>query len=409
MTETRVCPRKSCSANGVPQPASEFTYRADVQSKLSSMCRACSRDKNRRDHERRTSGGLKIIRAQSGDPGDTAQQLLIARLRNEVVGFRQQVRDLERMVLTGENLRNILGTLGSPNVRSSPDWLRGASKSRSTTGTAVLVISDIHWSEVVQSDQIGGCNSYNTEIANSSLRNTFKNAIRLLKGHMSRPKYDGMVVPLLGDLLSGNIHEELVETNESPIRRSMMEIEEVLIEGLGGLADEFKKLHVPCVTGNHGRMHKKPRAKNRAVENYEWSIYHRLASYFRRDSRLTFDIPEGSDVSWPIYKQRYAATHGDQFRGGDGIGGIMVPIQRGVAKKQVRQQAIGEAFDVLMMGHWHQYVHMNRLIINGSVKGYDEYAYQQNYAFEPPQQALFVVHPEVGCTFRMPVLCRRPS
>lgn len=337
------------------------------------------------------------------------ERLQVARLRTDKARLEATVRELEDLALTSERLREVIGTLGSPNVRPNPEWLRGASKQRSTHGTAVLFLSDIHFDEVVSPSQIGGANAYNREIAIASLRNTFGGAVALLKGCMARPRYDGMVLPLGGDLLSGNIHDELVETNEAPIQRSMIALEEVLIEGIGGLADEFGRVHIPCVVGNHGRMHKKPRAKNRAFESFEWSVYQRLASYFRRDARITFDISDGSDAFFTVYRTRYCLTHGDQFRGGGGIGGIMVPIMRGAAKKQVRQQAIGGAYDVLMMGHWHQYIHMDRLIVNGSVKGYDEYAYQGNFPFEPAQQALFLVHPEVGCTFRMPVLCRRAS
>lgn len=365
-----------------------------AQGKLCKPCHAA--------RERAYRAGVKM----PGPPPTLSERLEITRLRHDITRLTSQVRETEALALTSENLRRIIGSLGSPNVVPNPDWLRGAGKQRSTRGTAVLFLSDIHFDEVVHPTQIGGCNEYNRAIAVKSLQNTFRSAVMLLKGFMAAPKYDGIVCPLGGDLLSGNIHEELVETNEAPIQASMLALEEVLIEGIGGLADEFGKVHVPCVTGNHGRMHKKPRAKNRAVENFEWAVYQRMASYFRRDSRITFDIPDGPDTFFNLYDKRYCLTHGDQFRGGDGIGGIMVPIMRGASKKQVRQQAIGDAFDVLMMGHWHQYIHTNRLIINGSVKGYDEYAYQGNFPFEEPQQALFIAHPDAGVTFRMPVLCR---
>lgn len=361
------------------------------------VCKTCHAAR-----ERAYRAGVKM----PGPPPTVGERLEITRLRSDKSRLESQLRELEGLALTGDGLRRIVGSIGSPNVRRDPEWLRGAAKQRSTRGTAVLFLSDIHFDEVVHPAQIGGSNEYNREIATASLKNTFRSAVMLLKGFMAAPKYDGIVCPLGGDLLSGNIHEELVESNEAPIQRSMLALEEILIEGIGCLADEFGKVHVPCVTGNHGRMHKKPRAKNRAFENFEWAVYQRLASYFRRDSRITFDIPEGPDAFFSLYSQRYCLTHGDQFRGGDGIGGIMVPIMRGASKKQVRQQAIGDAYDVLMMGHWHQYIHTNRLIINGSVKGYDEYAYQGNFPFEEPQQALFIAHPEAGVTFRMPVLCR---
>jgi hypothetical protein len=41
---------------------------------------------------------------------------------------------------------------------------------------------------------------------------------------------------------------------------------------------------------------------------------------------------------------------------------------------------------------------------NGSLKGYDEYAYRMNLPYQAPMQALWVTHPEKGVTFQMPVL-----
>ena len=60
-------------------------------------------------------------------------------------------------------------------------------------------------------------------------------------------------------------------------------------------------------------------------------------------------------------------------------------------------------FDVLMMGHWHQYMNLGNVVVNGSLKGFDEYARTQRFSFERPRQALFIVHPEHGVTFSVPV------
>jgi hypothetical protein len=60
------------------------------------------------------------------------------------------------------------------------------------------------------------------------------------------------------------------------------------------------------------------------------------------------------------------------------------------------------------MGHWHQLIQLTRLIVNGSLKGYDEYAYSANFPFEVPQQALWLTHPRYGITYRMPVRLDEP-
>ena len=44
------------------------------------------------------------------------------------------------------------------------------------------------------------------------------------------------------------------------------------------------------------------------------------------------------------------------------------------------------------------------LIVNGSLKGYDEYASVSNFRPERPQQALWLVTPENGISVSAPVL-----
>ena len=64
-------------------------------------------------------------------------------------------------------------------------------------------------------------------------------------------------------------------------------------------------------------------------------------------------------------------------------------------------------YDTMLLGHWHQLIQLERLIVNGSLKGYDEYAYSNNFGFEPPRQALWLTHPDHGLTFSMPVYVDR--
>lgn len=83
--------------------------------------------------------------------------------------------------------------------------------------------------------------------------------------------------------------------------------------------------------------------------------------------------------------------------------GALGPIIRGDHKKRSRNAQIGLAYDTMIMGHWHQYIHHGRVIVNGSLKGYDEYASQNNFGFEAPQLALWLTHPRYRITYRMPV------
>jgi hypothetical protein len=66
-------------------------------------------------------------------------------------------------------------------------------------------------------------------------------------------------------------------------------------------------------------------------------------------------------------------------------------------------------YETMLLGHWHQLIQLERLIVNGSLKGYDEYAYSNNFGFEPPRQAMWITHPEHGITFSIPIYVEKQN
>ena len=262
-----------------------------------------------------------------------------------------------------------------------------------------MILSDTHFDEVVNPAEIGYLNAYNRDIAEQRLERFTENTIKISRQYLAGVEFDGCVLFLGGDMVSGTIHD-MAETNETTAPDTALFWAEQLAGTIEALADEFKKVHVPCVVGNHGRLTRKPRTKQRARDNWDWVIYQVLAKHFRDDARVTFDITDGTDVLVQIYETRFLLTHGDQTNGGSGIGGIWPPIMRMVARKRVR-----EHFDTVVMGHWHQLIMApsQGLIVNGALKGLDEYAAISNFAPERPQQALWVTTPEHGVTFTAPV------
>lgn len=284
-----------------------------------------------------------------------------------------------------------------------PAWLLKPTSKPNAPGVPTVFWSDWHHGEVVDATQIGGVNSYDITIAHRRIQRLVGNTIDLLKRHMVNPDYPGIVVALGGDMISGDIHEELTATNEKEVMPVVLDLFGVLIWALTTLADEFGQVFVPCVSGNHGRDTQKIRAKGRNFTSFDWLLYCFLAKHFERDNRVRFLIPNGPDALYSVYGHRYLLTHGDQFRGGDGMIGALGPIIRGDHKKRSRNAQIDMSYDTMLLGHWHQLIQLKRLIVNGSLKGYDEYAYSGSFGFEPPQQALWITHPTRGITFSMPV------
>lgn len=299
--------------------------------------------------------------------------------------------------------RHIIGLNEQVESTKVPAWMLGGSQPDSAPGVPTLFVSDLHWGEVVHPSQINGVNRYNLEIARRRLAAMAERAVRLLKIIDPKLGYPGIVVALGGDMISGNIHDELTASNEINSMPAVLDLFSQLAGLLKGLADKFGRVFVPCVTGNHGRDTRKIWSKDRHHTSFDWLLYCFLAKHFEGDKRISFLIPDGPDAYFRIYGHRYLLTHGDQFRGGDGMIGALGPIIRGDHKKRGRNAQIGMDYDTMLLGHWHQYIHLNRLIVNGSLKGMDEYAYSSNFPFEPPQQALWITHPKHGITFRMPV------
>lgn len=289
-----------------------------------------------------------------------------------------------------------------------PGWLRRPERIAGARATVMTVLSDTHLDEVVRPSEVGFVNSYDRRIAEMRLQRYFEWVPRLAHDYFNGVAYDGAVVMMGGDILSGNIHDELIQTNDG---LSMMESIRYwvprLAAGLASLADEFGKLHVPVIVGNHPRMTKRPRAKLRAVDNADWLIGLMLTDRLAGDDRITFDVPDGTDAYVRVYDTGFLLTHGDQTNGGGGIGGIWPPVMRMKARKTIQRQAMGTPFDILVMGHYHQLIMApgQGLIVNGSMIGYNEYAAVNNLPIEPAQQGMWLVTPEHGVTLTAPVFC----
>lgn len=327
-------------------------------------------------------------------------------LEDNLKTLQGQAKRLAENALTDEKVRRKIFEVAhhKPQI---PAWLtppRSLKGKKSAPGVPILFGSDWHWGEVVNPDEIGGVNKYNLEVAHQRLHTLIEGTISLLTQHMVNPMYPGIIFALGGDMVSGNIHEELTETNDMPIMPVVLDLIDQLVPAIKRLKQVFGRVFLPCVAGNHGRLHKKVRAKESNFNSYDWLIYQALDRYFAEDPDVVFYIPDGPDALVSVYGHRYLFTHGNQFRSfGDSLIGPLGPVTRGDHKKRSRNAQIGQEYDTLVIGHFHTLVQMQRVIMNGSLIGYSEYAFSSNFGYEPPQQALWVTHPTRGITFSMPV------
>ncbi len=321
----------------------------------------------------------------------------------EILALRRQLREAQ----SGETLeawaRGLIQNANTQALARKPaDWLSEHIRTPSSAGIPTLFLSDLHWGEVVRGSEIGNINHYDLKTAQQRLHSIADKAIVLLRDHVVGD-YPGIVIPLGGDMVSGSIHDELLQTNEGSVLQQMLDCFEHLQAIIKQMAGEFGRVHLPCVTGNHGRSNKKWQAKQRAHLSYEWLLYQFLERAFIGDERVSFQIPEGPDADYELLGTNYRLTHGDTFKGGDGIIGPIGPVTRGALKRGRMAGAMGQPFDMMLLGHWHTLTWGANFIINGSTKGFDEYAMSLSVTPEPPAQALWLTTETHGRTIQLPV------
>ncbi len=325
---------------------------------------------------------------------------LVARQERIIADLRKQLAEVKAEVLTDKEVLRVLD-LGKDS--STPEWVSETfTHQPGTPGIPITMWSDWHWGEVVRPEEVGGANSFNLEVAQIRVKALVDSVHDLCMNHMINPQYPGIVVCLGGDMISGDIHEELARTNALDTAPALLDLQGVLIGALTKMADSFGRVFVPCVVGNHGRMTAKPRAKSRVHTSYEWLLYCQLERHFKNDPRFKFKISSDTDVVFSVYGHKYLLTHGDSLgvKGGDGIIGAIGPIMRGTVKLRNSEKSVGREFDTVIMGHWHQSLFLPGAIVNNALKGYDEYA--RTFLRVPatrPSQALWFTHPKRGITF----------
>lgn len=341
------------------------------------------------------------------------EELKLLRLDKQVSELRAELKRAQTECLTAAGVKQFI--LGAKDVLTAedpdPEWTealdRGLTRFDGDVPTAIW--SDFHGAEIVKPEQVQYVNEYNTEIMHARFQRLLDHTVLMFKQHLSPRKYPGFVLMLGGDMVTGDIHQELSETNEESTMPALIRLHRMIRCGIVRLADVFGAVHVVCVYGNHGRTNQKPQHKDQAFKNFDWLLYCLLAEWFADDPRVTFKIPDDDEVQFVVAGHRYRLTHGSQFKGGQGFIGAMAPIIRGDHKKMIAAQSYGMPYDTMVLAHWHQCHWWQRVVVNGSIKGYDEYAMDNNFKFELPKQMTWITSRTFGACSPMEIYCEHPK
>lgn len=274
-------------------------------------------------------------------------------------------------------------------------------KSTITPRRAIAALfSDIHAGELVSLSETHGLNEYNVSIMKKRIDSYFSQIIE----YAEEVKSSILYLKMLGDMINGEIHEELIRNSDLDTVESLILCSDYISNWIRELKKYFKEIHVIAISGNHGRFSKKPNFKKKNILNFDYLAY----EFIKRETINlvdSFNLPDSPFLIQEILGSKFFTAHGDIFKGGTGLSPISGTWGRDIEKLNGLYKNIG-GFDYAEFAHFHNSIldipsfSGISIIVNGSVKGPDEFSINAVKAGSKPSQIVYTIEENNGIKFR---------
>lgn len=304
--------------------------------------------------------------------------------RDERNGWNKQNRVEARVEETLNNLERDLKTIGKSNFKIT-------NKVKRTEGdnSLIVMLSDLHTGQTF-SNPFG---EYNTDILKDRLFQLLDKTIEIGNRHNSV-----MVnVVLLGDEISGNIHNTIQVSNRENVIDQIKIASEVITWFCVELAKVFPFVHVYECAGNHSRLvgNKELAIHDERLDNLITWIIKQMTSHIETikvhdDAEIRID--SGISV-FELYGKEYVAVHGDyDVLNKAGVGNLSMML--------------GRIPYAIMNGHNHfpcnTDVNGVKVIQGGSMAGSgDSYTIEKRLTGKPNQTVLVCDYRGIECIYNV--------
>jgi len=178
---------------------------------------------------------------------ETDKILDSARTKKDVRSKQKSINQLTERIFTLEQeieaMEGLKGSLTHYKIEPTKDVKSEA--------VAVMVASDWHIEEMVYEWQVSGLNEFNADICRKRVARFFRHGLKLIQKERKATKINTLILALLGDFVSGSIHDELMEGNRLLPAFAIIEAQEHIASGIKMLLERTNlKIVIPCVSGN---------------------------------------------------------------------------------------------------------------------------------------------------------------
>jgi len=312
---------------------------------------------------------------------------------------RRLRRELAKAYDEHGKLLDLRDTIVATTATIAPPAKARTIKPRTSRPSAAMValISDLHTGEVVSAAQTDSWGMFNYAIAERRLSVYGERMIRWLETQRHGYNVDTLYVVCLGDMVSGDIHEELSRSAEFPSPVQAVAAGRLLAGWVSEQSAHYKRVVVHAIGGsNHGRLTVKPQSKDGTLNSYDYITYEYARALLLKHKNVTVNHYASKKQLVEINGYQFLCEHGDSVKAWMGI--PWYGTERSMSREARRRLAkIMEdlrrdvepsgGYDYLLSGHWHTPFigPSGKLIVNGSVSGTSEYDHQAGRHSEPYQ------------------------
>lgn len=317
----------------------------------------------------------------------------IHKLEDENKQLRNALNEAKNHVVDSEDIKKIIFDLNNIEFKKVeiPNWINNKTKGKIVP---VLCIADTHIGEVVNPQDVNYVNEFNTEIASQRINRCVDDFIDIYKNKFNY-EYDGIVLNILGDIITGELHD-LKETNDKSAIDQVIFAVDLLETQIRKLHKAFGKVLVNMVSGNHGRYQplKYTKNNNRYNNSLEKIVYTFIERNISKDTNdVIFNTSPEDVLRYSINGHKFQQEHGDNIKTtGTAIAGPSTSFARAYLKKSAIGVSTNNSFQTLIVGHFHNHYYANGVLVCNSVKGFDTYCASLGIGFSLPGCTSFAVN-----------------
>jgi|GEM_PF-596966 len=308
--------------------------------------------------------------------------------------YKRALSEIEELKVESKMVDTLSNNFTPKIIKSTPNIIKGSESA------IVLQWSDWHIEETVHYHSVNGLNEFNLGIAEKRINCLMHDTGRMVDMIKVPYKTKKIIIHLGGDFITGDIHDDLMESNSLMPTEAIIEVQNRIAGAIDYiLANTGLPIEIVSSTGNHGRMTKQQRISTELGHSLEQYMYYVLEQHYKSNKMVTFHAQRSYHTILDIYGTITRFHHGHFMRYGGGVGGPTIPINKAIAAWNRSIRA-----DLDVFGHFHQSLIGKGFILNGCLIGYNPYAVSIKAEYEPPSQNLFVIDSKRGRTLYTPII-----